>query len=189
VQVDLNMGKKSTPKVPDAYKLDELLKYNTDLNRFDSENMFGTQKWSQEGDRWKMTQAVNPEFQGLIDKQLDFVNRGNRGSETPGPMRDTYQSLMDKMSSKYGATPGYHPDVPSNVRPPPDPASADPALAGPGQGAPEGSMMPGHSELPPEASVAEKMAAALANYDKVKGNEWSAMGGQIGELVRNRSKK
>jgi len=188
MQVDLNMGKKSTPEVPEAYKLEDLLKYNTDLNRFDSENPFGTQKWSQEGDRCKMTQAVNPEFQGLIDKQLDFVNRGNRGSETPGPMRDTYQSLMDKMSSKYGATPGYHPDVPSNVRPPPDPA-ADPALAGPGPGAPEGSMMPGHSEPPPEASVAEKMADALSKYDKIKGNEWASAGSAIGGLIKNRSKK
>jgi hypothetical protein len=183
MQVDLNMGKKSTPEVPDAYKLDELLKYNTDLNRFDSENPFGTQKWSQEGDRWKMTQAVNPEFQGLIDKQLDFVNRGNQGRSMPGPMQDTYQSLMDKMSSKYGATPGYHPDV----------QSAAPGMGQTAQNvdpnAPEGSMMPGHAEPTPDASVADKMADALSKYDKIKGNEWASAGSAIGGLIKNRSKK
>ena len=68
------MGKKSTPKVPEAYKLEDLLKYNTDLNRFDSENTFGTQTWSQDGDRWKMTQAVKPEYQGLIDKHREHVH-------------------------------------------------------------------------------------------------------------------
>ena len=176
------MGKKSTPKVPEAYKLEDLLKYNTDLNRFDSVNPWGSQKWSQDGDRWTMTQSIDPKFQGLMDKQMEFVNRGNRGSETPGPMRDTYQSLMDKMSSKYGATPGYHPDVPSNVQPPPDPA-----LAGPGPGAPEGSIMPGHS-VTPEASMADKLAAALGNYEKIKGNEWASAGAAMGDWMRNRSK-
>jgi len=180
MQVDLNMGKKSTPKVPEAYKLEDLLKYNTDLNRFDSENTFGTQTWSQDGDRWKMTQAVKPEYQGLIDKQLAFVNRGNRGSETPGPMRDTLQALMDRRSNVWGGTPGYHPDVPSNVQPPP--------AVDPGPGAPEGSVMPGHSEPPPEATPAEKMAAALARYGDVKGNEWASAGAAVGDWMRNRSK-
>ena len=88
---------------------------------------------------------------------------------------------MDKMSSKYGGVPGYHPDVPSNVQPPPE-------MAGPGPGAPEGSIMPGHTEPPPEATQAEKMAAALANYEKIKGNEWSSAGAAMGEFMRNRSK-
>jgi hypothetical protein len=48
--------------------------------------------------------------------------------------------------------------------------------------------MPGHTELPPEASVADKMAAALANYEKVKGNEWASAGAAMGDWMRNRSK-
>lgn len=163
------MGKKSTPEVPEAYKLEDLLKYNTDLNRFDSENPFGTQNWSQEGDRWKMTQAVNPEFQGLMDKQLSFLNRGNPGAETPGPMRDAMQALMDKRSNVWGGTPGYHPDVPSNAQQQ-------------GFGADTESMMPGHTaDQPAPAEQGNKMAEALSRYGDIQGNEWKALGGAINE--------
>ena len=137
------MGKKSTPDIPEPYKLEELLKASTDMNRFDSYNPFGSQTWDEGSDgRWSMTQAINPEFQGLMDKQLDFVNRGPNRIETPGPMKDTYQALMDKRSQVWGGTPGYHPDVQGG-----QPQSMMPGAAAESQG------MPGRVSEDPGATL------------------------------------
>lgn len=127
------MGKKSSPEIPERYELEELLKYNTDLNRFDAVNPFGTQRW-EEGDdgRWTMYQEPNEELMGMMHNQYDFVNRGPEYYETGGNLNSAHQQLTQNMMSKYGATPGHSPDIPNSAppaassyavdRPPPAPA-------------------------------------------------------------------
>lgn len=116
------MGGKSQPEIPEAYDLDELLKYNTDLNRFDSVNPFGSQKWSeQENGRWLMTQEPSPLLQSMMHDQFDFVNRGPDYYEG-SPTRDAAQQrLQANMMRKHGGLRSQIYDVPSST--PPDPAS------------------------------------------------------------------
>lgn len=164
------MGKKSTPKIPESYDLEELLKYNTDLNRFDSYNPWGSQTWSEGADgQWAMTQSVAPEMQGLLDQQMDFVNQGSNRRQTPQPLSDMYQALMDKRSKLSGATPGYSPDVPGS--------SAAPQGMMPGQeGGPTGEdvaaagMMPGHAGQAPEGEDwKQRLAGAMQGMNEGQG--------------------
>lgn len=104
--------------MPEPYDLQELLKYNTDLNRFNSVNPWGSQTWEADpSGQWTMTQAISPDMQGIYDQQLAFLNQGNTPYDMPGPLKDSYQSLMDRRSQVWGATPGYSPDVPSTSQP------------------------------------------------------------------------
>lgn len=70
------MGKKSDIKAPEAYDLQELLDSQVKLNRFDSENPWGTQTWNTLPDgRMKMSQDINPELQTAMDKQIAYANK------------------------------------------------------------------------------------------------------------------
>ena len=136
------MGKKSTPEMPERYELEEMLKYNTDLNRYDAINPFGSQKWSVgEDGRWTMTQAPSEKFSGLMDQQFDFVNRGPEyygGS----PGRDAaQQKLFENMMGKYGTSSGGPtPDVPSSTPSAPSSYSSAP---------PDMGIAPNRPEEPP----------------------------------------
>ena len=165
------MGKKSTPKIPEAYDLEELLKYNTDLNRFDSYNPWGSQTWSEGANgKWAMTQEVAPEMQGLLDSQMDFVKQGPTRRDTPQPIQDMYQALMDKRSAISGGQPGYSPDVPPSSAPIPQgmmpgqeggPTGEDVAAAG---------MMPGHAGQEPQVEDwRQRMAAAMQGMNDGQG--------------------
>jgi len=163
------MGKKSTPKVPEQYDLQELLKYNTDLNRFNSYNPFGSQTWSEDpSGQWSMTQSINPEMQEMLDSQMDFVKQGPTRRDTPQPMQDMYQTLMDKRAEKIGTTPGYSPDVPPSSSPIPPPRES--MMPGQGAGTGEdavretGFVMPGHS-TPDDPGWRDRMADALGSLN------------------------
>lgn len=100
--------------MPEPYDLQELMKYQTDMNRFNSVNPWGSQTWSTDpSGKMTMTQDISPELQGIYDQQLSFLNQGNTPYEMPGPLQDSYQGLMDKRSQIWGAQPGYRPDVPA----------------------------------------------------------------------------
>lgn len=115
------MGGKSQP-VPEAYDLEELLKYNTDLNRYDAENPFGTQRWEEQPNgRWKMYQEPSPLLQGMMHDQFDYVNRGPEYVDTPKNLDSAYQRLTGKMMEKHDGTRNYAPDIPEAT--PPDPST------------------------------------------------------------------
>ena len=151
------MGKKSTPKMPEPYDLQELMKYNTDLNRFDSVNPFGSQTWATGDDgRMTMTQDINPQMQGLLDQQFSFVNQGATPYEQPQPMQDMMQALMDKRAALSGATPGYAPDVPATSSPRPQVSAVTEAF-------------PPVPEAQPEQTVGQRMAAGMGAMNDGQG--------------------
>jgi len=120
------MGKKSSPEIPERYELEELLKYNTDLNRYDAVNPFGTQRWETGADgRWTMIQEPNEELMGMMHSQYDFVNRGPEYYETGSNLDSAQQQLTQNMMSKYGAQPGFNPDIPNSAPPAPSSYAVD----------------------------------------------------------------
>lgn len=109
------MGALSKGKVPKAFTLEELLKLETDLNMTDSYGAFDQQQWSQgEDGRWSNQQTLTPQMQQVLDRQYEFLGKGPSYYEQPDPLKELYQSLMDKRSSRYGGQEGYSPDVPTH---------------------------------------------------------------------------
>ena len=107
------MGSKKTPKVPEPYPLEDLLKYETDLNRYDTKGIFGGNSWTQGADgRWTQEQTLTPQMQAVLDQQYAFLGQPRQRYDQPEPMKELYQALMDKRNLRGGGQEGYYPDVP-----------------------------------------------------------------------------
>jgi hypothetical protein len=107
------MGKKSAPKQPDfagaaektAQSSNEQLSRQTEINRADRYNPWGSETWQQDGDKW--TQNVNLSEQG--QRAHDAQQRLQAGkSELAGGMMGNLQNELGQQMdwSKYGEQQG-----------------------------------------------------------------------------------
>lgn len=134
------MGKPDVT-IPEPYDLEELLEAQVKMNRFDSENPWGTQRWERLPDgRFKMFQEINPDLQSAFDQNLGMAN-------SPAPQFSADPALLaagnqlmsgvmgraglggfDGMSGKPQSQPAPKPQM--QAPPPPAPPAAPPPAAG-----------------------------------------------------------
>ena len=148
------MGKPDV-NIPESYSLEEIVDADKQINRFDSFNPWGSQTWN--ADKTAMTQAVKPELQAAVDKNIEFANRDAAqyamGDELRGNMNALGSLMAERMGGSFQDVPGKSGTGGAAPAPalPADPAGPNPPTTPPpGGNPPPGGGGPG---VPPPGAA------------------------------------